>query len=102
MRFVIRRGIAADIEFVGFVTPAAVVAGIAGDGLDLEGVIAGCGHIAGKIIVGRCGGDGGDKIDVEKTYSCEKCGEGVTLKVADYSFSKYKKILCFDCQKKEA
>lgn len=43
-----------------------------------------------------------DKIDVEKTYSCDKCGEGVTQKVADYSFSKYKKILCFDCQKKEA
>ena len=39
---------------------------------------------------------------VEKTYVCEKCGTGVTEKVANYSKDKYGKVLCFDCQKKEA
>ena len=43
-----------------------------------------------------------DKIVVEKTCVCEKCGEGVTQKVADYSKDKFGKILCFNCQKKEA
>lgn len=39
---------------------------------------------------------------VEKTCVCEKCGEGVTEKVANYSKDKYGKVLCFNCQKKEA
>ena len=39
---------------------------------------------------------------VEKTCVCEKCGESVTEKVANYSKDKYGKVLCFDCQKKEA
>ena len=43
-----------------------------------------------------------NKIVVEKTCVCEKCGEGVTEKVANYSKDKYGKVLCFDCQKKEA
>lgn len=43
-----------------------------------------------------------DKIVVEKTCVCEKCGTGVTEKVANYSKDKYGKVLCFDCQKKEA
>lgn len=43
-----------------------------------------------------------DKIVVEKTCVCEKCGAGVTEKVANYSKDKYGKVLCFDCQKKEA
>lgn len=31
---------------------------------------------------------------------CEGCGTSITEKVAMYSTSKYKKKLCFDCQKK--
>ena len=34
-----------------------------------------------------------------KGLSCEQCDEVVTQKVADYSLSKYGKVLCFDCQK---
>lgn len=43
-----------------------------------------------------------NKVVVEKTCVCEKCGEGVTEKVANYSKDKYGKVLCFNCQKKEA
>jgi len=31
---------------------------------------------------------------------CYVCGEKVTEKVAEYSKGKFKKVLCFDCQKK--
>jgi len=32
---------------------------------------------------------------------CSECGAQVTQKVAEYSQSKYGRILCFDCQRKE-
>ena len=35
-----------------------------------------------------------------RTY-CSKCGAHASKKVADFSLSKYKKILCMNCQKKE-
>ena len=34
------------------------------------------------------------------TLKCEGCGAEITEKVAMYSMAKYKKKLCFDCQKK--
>ncbi|NFF68924.1 hypothetical protein FDF18_02635 [Clostridium sporogenes] len=36
-----------------------------------------------------------------KPYTCSKCKANVPEKVAKYSYSKFKKVLCFDCQKKE-
>ena len=35
-----------------------------------------------------------------KSYTCSGCGAAVTNKVAKYSWDKYGKILCMDCQKK--
>lgn len=35
-----------------------------------------------------------------KTYTCAGCGKEITTKVAKYSWDKYGKILCMDCQKK--
>ena len=34
-------------------------------------------------------------------YVCEKCGESITEKIAGYSYSHYKKMLCMDCQQGE-
>ncbi|WP_252238273.1 hypothetical protein [Clostridium sp. VAP51] len=35
-----------------------------------------------------------------KNYKCASCGNEVIEKVAKFSYSKHKKILCMDCQKK--
>ncbi|NFN14640.1 recombinase [Clostridium botulinum] len=35
-----------------------------------------------------------------KSYKCASCGNEVTEKVAKFSYSKHKQILCMDCQKK--
>ncbi|MBE6070718.1 MAG: hypothetical protein E7208_02040 [Clostridium butyricum] len=35
-----------------------------------------------------------------KTFKCKMCGNEVTEKVAKFSYGKYQKILCMDCQKK--
>ncbi len=37
----------------------------------------------------------------ESGLKCEACGKEVTQKVASYSQSKFEKILCMDCQKKQ-
>lgn len=43
-----------------------------------------------------------NKVETDnKTYICSKCKANVPEKVAKYSYSKFKKVLCFDCQKKE-
>lgn len=34
-----------------------------------------------------------------KTYKCKNCGADVPENVAKYSYSKFKKILCLECQK---
>lgn len=34
-----------------------------------------------------------------KTYTCANCGKSVSNKVAKYSWDKFGKILCMDCQK---
>lgn len=39
--------------------------------------------------------------EANKTYKCNKCGALVAEKVAKYSYGKFKKVLCMDCQKKE-
>jgi len=36
-----------------------------------------------------------------KNRKCEECKKDITEKVADYSYNKFGKQLCFDCQKKE-
>lgn len=36
-----------------------------------------------------------------KVHKCATCGKEVQENVAKFSYSKYKKILCMDCQKKE-
>ena len=36
-----------------------------------------------------------------KVYKCATCSKNVIENVAKFSYSKYKKILCMDCQKKE-
>lgn len=35
-----------------------------------------------------------------KAFKCKVCGNEVTEKVAKFSYGKYQKILCMDCQKK--
>ena len=35
-----------------------------------------------------------------KTFKCKMCGNEVSEKVAKFSYGKYQKILCMDCQKK--
>ncbi|NFA59499.1 ERF family protein [Clostridium sporogenes] len=43
-----------------------------------------------------------NKVEIEnKTHICSKCKANVPEKVAKYSYSKFKKVLCFDCQKGE-
>lgn len=37
----------------------------------------------------------------EKTYKCKDCGTNVVHNVAEFSYKKYQKILCMDCQKKQ-
>ncbi|NFM26202.1 recombinase [Clostridium sporogenes] len=39
--------------------------------------------------------------ETNKAYKCNKCGVPVVEKVAKFSYGKFKKVLCFDCQKKE-
>ena len=39
---------------------------------------------------------------VEKTYKCKSCGVEVTEKIAKFSYGKYQKILCMDCQKQQS
>jgi len=39
--------------------------------------------------------------DTSLKVVCDKCGIPINGRVANYSFEKYKKLLCFDCQKKE-
>ena len=39
---------------------------------------------------------------VENMTNCEKCGTNLTEKVNKYSVEKYKKPLCFKCQKEMA
>lgn len=34
----------------------------------------------------------------DKTYSCKNCGKEVTEKIAKFSYNKFKKILCMNCQ----
>jgi DNA-directed RNA polymerase subunit RPC12/RpoP len=41
------------------------------------------------------------KEDATKTYKCKMCGNEVNDKVAKFSYGKYQKILCMDCQKKQ-
>ena len=36
-----------------------------------------------------------------KTFKCKMCGNEVTEKVAKFSYGKYQKILCMDCQKQQ-
>lgn len=36
-----------------------------------------------------------------KTFKCKVCGNEVTEKVAKFSYGKYQKILCMDCQKQQ-
>ena len=38
----------------------------------------------------------------EKTYKCKQCGVPVNEKVAKFSYGKFNKILCMDCQKKQS
>lgn len=38
----------------------------------------------------------------EKVYKCKSCGEEVQEKVAKFSYGKFKKILCRNCQVKES
>ena len=37
----------------------------------------------------------------EKKNVCEKCGVEVKGKTLKYSLEKYKKVICYDCQKKK-
>ena len=39
--------------------------------------------------------------DNPKTYKCKMCGTEVTEKIARFSYGKYTKILCMECQKKQ-
>lgn len=39
------------------------------------------------------------KYDSAKTYKCASCGKETPENVAKFSYSKYRKILCMDCQK---
>lgn len=41
------------------------------------------------------------KEDASKVHKCATCGKETPENVAKFSYSKYKKILCMDCQKKE-
>ncbi len=34
----------------------------------------------------------------EKSYPCENCGKAISGNIANYSYKKYKKALCFSCQ----
>lgn len=36
-----------------------------------------------------------------KTFKCKMCGNEITEKVAKFSYGKYQKVLCMDCQKKQ-
>ena len=36
-----------------------------------------------------------------KVYKCSSCGKDVPYNVANFSYKKYQKVLCIDCQKKE-
>lgn len=38
----------------------------------------------------------------QQELKCEDCGEAVSGKVASFSVSKFKKVLCYDCQKLQA
>lgn len=50
----------------------------------------------------KTGSKGGNSGKAEDSgVKCEDCGKDVTQKVASYSQSKYNKILCMDCQKKQ-
>lgn len=42
-----------------------------------------------------------NKSQTNSNLKCISCGKSVTAKVSEYSLSKYHKILCMDCQKKE-
>lgn len=42
-----------------------------------------------------------NKEQLEKTYKCKLCSSEVSEKIAKYSYGKYQKILCMDCQKKQ-
>lgn len=37
---------------------------------------------------------------VPKTYYCSECNKEITMDEAKYSYNKYKRLLCRDCQKK--
>lgn len=50
----------------------------------------------------KTGSKGGNTGKAEESgLTCEDCGAAVTQKVASYSQSKFDKILCYDCQKKQ-
>jgi len=44
--------------------------------------------------------DNGSKVENPFVKTCEDCGESIDSRVADFSMSKYGKMLCRDCQKK--
>jgi hypothetical protein len=41
------------------------------------------------------------KKDEPKSYKCASCGKEVNENIAKFSYKKYKKIFCMDCQKKQ-
>ncbi len=42
-----------------------------------------------------------EQTNAEKTYKCKLCGAEVSEKIAKFSYGKYNKILCMDCQKQQ-